>query len=455
MTLAAQRRVLFILCSLSMLAPSAAASIGSGNAGVLALAVESASACLAAALAILGWQMRRVREARRAADKANSAKTMFLANMSHEIRTPLNGIIAMAEMLGRSGLTADQCEMAGVILQSAESLMGIVNDILDYSKMEAASLRIESVAFELRPLLEGIIRLYEPHARQKGLALACRVSPDAPRAISGDPLRIRQVLLNLLSNAIKFTESGGVTLEVSGAGDPQQGPALHFRIVDTGIGIAPETSRTLFRAFTQAEAGTTRKFGGTGLGLAISLRMVTLMGGSIGLESQPGRGSVFWFVIPAPAVAGWKSEAERIPQVPAAAAPPPDSNPGRRVLIVEDNPVNQIVASRALRSLGCETHVVASGEAALQVLAHAEFDLIFMDCQMPGMDGYQTTAEIRRRESGGKRTPIVAMTANATEGNRERCAAAGMDDYVSKPFRLAALEGALQRSLPREISIAS
>ena len=444
MTIAAHRRVLLVLCALFAFAHNAgAAPVDAADAGLLTATARLAPAGLAAALAILIWQMRRVREARRAAERANSAKTMFLANMSHEIRTPLNGILAMAEMLGHSGLSPDQRDMAGVILQSAESLMGIVNDILDVSKMEAASLRIESVPFELRPILDGVIHLFQPHARQKGLSLECRVAPGVPRAISGDPLRIRQILLNLLSNAIKFTEAGGVTLVVAVAGDPDRAPALHFRVADTGIGIPPEVSQRLFRAFTQAEAGTTRKFGGTGLGLAISLRLVTLMGGSIGLESEPGRGSTFWFVIPAPAVAALKSE----PPVPAAAARPHPA-PGRRVLIVEDNPVNQIVAARALRNLGCEPEVVASGAAALAALARAEFDLIFMDCQMPGMDGYQTTAEIRRRESGGRRIPIVAMTANATEGNREKCAAAGMDDYVSKPFRLAALEAALERSVP-------
>jgi signal transduction histidine kinase/ActR/RegA family two-component response regulator len=414
--------------------------------------LEFGASGLIVLLAVLVWQVRRVREARRAAEKANSAKSQFLANMSHEIRTPLNGIVAMTEVLGRSGLTLEQRDIAAVILNSSESLMTIVNDILDFSKIEAGGMNIEQIAFDVRAAVEDAVSLFTPRAQQKGLQINCRIAADVPHMIVGDPVRIRQVLMNLLSNAIKFTETGGVRVELTRGGDPEQGPALLFRVIDTGIGIPAEASGKLFRAFTQADSGTTRKFGGTGLGLAISLRLVTLMGGSIGLESEADQGSVFWFIVPAPAV-------ERVEQdEPASAYPPAPaegasgrSRPGDwRILIVEDNPVNQIVAARALRTLGYAPDVASSGEAALDILLQRPFDLILMDCQMPGMDGYQTAEEIRRREAGRHRTPIVAMTANNVAGDRERCAAAGMDDYLSKPFRIAALERALRRWLSPE-----
>jgi signal transduction histidine kinase/ActR/RegA family two-component response regulator len=450
--------------------------------------LEFGAGGLVLALAALIWQVNRVRDARRAAEKANSAKSEFLANMSHEIRTPLNGIVAMTELLGRSGLPPEQREMAAVILTSSESLMTIVNDILDFSKIEAGGMTLETVAFDVRATVEDAVRLFTPRANQKGLHVDCRMTADVPRTIAGDPLRIRQVLMNLLSNAIKFTESGGVTVEVARAGNPEQGPALLFRVTDSGIGIPPEVSAKLFRAFTQADSGTTRKFGGTGLGLTISLRLVTLMGGSIGLESEPGKGSTFWFVVPAPAadplqlaemppsriersarafaaqplsapgLAAARPAATGIsPPAPAVnaadatnAAPPAPPHSDSRILIVEDNPVNQLVAARALRTLGYEPDIAVSGEAALDAMRERRFDLILMDCQMPGMDGYETAAEIRRREGGRERTPIVAMTANAVDGDRERCTAAGMDDYLPKPFRIATLERTLQRWLSNE-----
>lgn len=395
---------------------------------------------LTIALAVLVWQMRRLREAQRAAVAANGAKSIFLANMSHEIRTPLHGIIATAELLGRSGLNAEQREMALLVLHSTETLLTIVNDVLDFSKIEAGRMDIERISFDVRTAVEEVVRLYAARSGQKGLRIESRVKPDVPRGIMGDPLRVRQILMNLMSNAIKFTETGSVEIEVACAGTGADA-ALLFRVIDTGIGIAPEISRTLFRAFTQGESGAARKYGGAGLGLVISLRLVTLMGGSIGVESEPGKGSVFWFIIPAPAADPAQARADPPPRENA-----PASDIRVRVLVVEDNPVNQVVAARALRSLGYLTEIAPSGEEALRALEGGDFNLILMDCQMPGMDGYQTAAEIRRRETGsGRSVPIIAVTANSIEGDRERCAAAGMDDYLSKPFRMAALQAVLER----------
>jgi CheY-like chemotaxis protein len=265
-----------------------------------------------------------------------------------------------------------------------------------------------------------------------------------PPMIIGDPTRVRQVLMNLISNAIKFTAQGHIRVEVQAAGNPEIGPAAIFRVIDSGIGVETEAAARLFRAFSQADSATTRRYGGTGLGLAISHRLVTLMGGSIGMESEPGKGSTFWFLIPATAA--------ELPVPAPACLPAPAGRTAPtawRILVVEDNPVNQMVAARALVALGYQADVVPGGEAALEALQNRRTDLILMDCQMPGMDGYAATAEIRRREAGRSRIPIVAMTANAIEGNRERCLAAGMDDYLSKPVRLAALGKMLESWLER------
>ncbi|MGA3019503.1 MAG: ATP-binding protein [Bryobacteraceae bacterium] len=414
---------------------------------------------LVAALAVLVWQIFRAREDRRAAIKASAVRSEFLANVSHEIRTPLNGVLGMAELLAATRLDQNQREMINVIRSSSENLLAIVNDILDYSRIEAAEMRIEEVAFDLHAAIGNMRAFFELRAAAKGLKLQIKMAPEVPRMVRGDPLRLGQILINLVGNGLKFTETGSVRLEVNLAGEQSDGVTILCRVIDTGIGIDTSTAARLFAPFTQADSSTSRRYGGTGLGLAITHRLLSLLGGSIGVESQPGKGSTFWFLLPlkvaesetAPAVAEDAGEAvERaasqhlaagslLPAVPAS---------GRRVLIVDDNPVNQIVALRAVTGLGYQAEMAPGGEEALAAFARDRFDAILMDCQMPGMDGYQVAAEMRRLEAlatAAKPTPIIAMTANVIEGNQQKCVAAGMNDYLSKPMRLAPLAQALER----------
>jgi signal transduction histidine kinase/ActR/RegA family two-component response regulator len=410
---------------------------------------------LVVALLVLVWQIFRAREERRAAIKASSVKSEFLANVSHEIRTPLNGVLGMAELLAGTRLDQTQREMIDVIRGSSENLLAIVNDILDYSRIEAAEMRIEAVAFDLCAAIGNVRALFEPRAAAKGLELQVKMAPEVPRMVRGDPLQLGQILINLLGNALKFTETGSVRLEVNLAGEQTDGVTILCRVIDTGIGIDTSTAARLFAPFTQADSSTSRRYGGTGLGLAISHRLLGLLGGSIGVESRPGKGSTFWFLLPLKVAAnetprGVEDAVAGAASQPAVAGPLLPSVPacGRRVLIVEDNPINQIVALRAVTGLGYQAELAPGGEEALAAFARDRFDAILMDCQMPGMDGYRVAAEMRRLEAlatAAKPTPIIAMTANVIEGDQQKCVAAGMNDYLSKPMRLASLARALER----------
>ncbi|WP_184622074.1 ATP-binding protein [Xanthomonas sp. 3058] len=521
--------------------------------------------------------------AKQAAEAATLAKGEFLATMSHEIRTPLNGIIPMLELISSGQLSLDQRDMLQTATSSSLQLLRIVDDILDYSKLEANKLELETTTFNLRELLDGVVQLLQRTAEGRQLRLSLDIEPSVRLLVRGDPVRLRQVLGNLIGNAIKFTERGSVDVQLRRLGETRAQHLLRFQVRDTGIGIAPEQQVRLFRSFAQADASTTRLYGGTGLGLAICKRIIDLMGGRIGVESEPGRGATFWFEIPLLKVIGdlqqntggdaervmvissdarlsqrlkhlldswglshvlmettqealerlrrhsdtegfgcviadydtlrysaravhralarpedlvsarliWLYGEEPVPselQDNASMAPrqspddtlrtlvlPPDPKPAvapmlasamipepppapptnsreARILLVEDNPVNLLVAQKLLAVLGFEADTATDGEAALSSMESTRYDMVFMDCQMPVLDGYAATRRWRamETESGGRPIPIVAMTANAMAGDRERCLAAGMDDYLSKPVAREQLDACLQRWLPRQ-----
>jgi PAS domain S-box-containing protein len=498
------------------------------------------------------------------AQMASVAKSQFLANMSHEIRTPLNGIIGMTDLLRDTALTEDQRDSVEVIHQSGETLLTLVNDVLDFSKIEAGHLELESIAFDLRSLVEGAADVVVSRLRDRGLGLVTHVPRALPDRFIGDPARLRQILLNLLSNAVKFTERGEVTLRVIPPDSSFSDGPLVFEVADSGIGIDGNRLRQLFQPFTQADASTTRRFGGTGLGLAICRQLAEAMGGAIEADSAPGAGSRFRVSLPLqpesgeetpppqryPAFEGLRvlvvepSEAQRAMLVdelrhagslvstlecngaagscdvalvsanidadaeawpavqtalaagarlallgdPPAALPhgvdatgaiavpvrqsefisalagllgmerrrpasptapdttrPAGDAPPMRILLVEDNPINEKVARRLLERAGYPCTTAANGLEALEALEREPFDLVFMDCQMPEMDGFTATEAIREREGDERRTPIVAMTAMAMKGDAERCLEAGMDDYIAKPIRREELERVLKR----------
>lgn len=383
--------------------------------------------------------------ARDAAMESSRLKSEFLATMSHEIRTPMNGVIGLTNLLLQTELDLRQREYAEGVRGAAEALLSIINDILDFSKIEAQRIELEAVDFDVRAVVGEAAGLLEQAARAKGLEFGVRVGEEVPQTLAGDPARVRQILLNLLSNAVKFTERGGVAVDVFVQQESEASVTVRFVVTDTGIGVDPSDRPHLFEPFSQADASTTRRFGGTGLGLAICRQLVTLMGGDIGVESEDGRGSVFWFSVSlARSRPGDVRPAGALDSRPAYPAADPVGT-GGCILVVEDNSLNRMVAVAMIEQIGFSAHLAANGLQALERLAEQSYAAILMDCQMPEMDGYTATRRIRESESGDGRVPIIAMTAAAMEGDRERCLEAGMDDYIAKPIRAEEVKAALSR----------
>ncbi len=382
------------------------------------------------------------------AENASEAKSLFLANMSHEIRTPMNGIIGTLDLLRDSDLLDEQRALVSAARNSADFLLVLVNDILDLSKIDAGQLVLERIPFRVVTMLDDIVRSSSALAERKGLYLASQVDPGTPALIFGDPLRMRQIVTNLVDNAIKFTARGGIDIHVRYLPGEAGTGTLRVSVADTGIGMSREVVDRLFRAFAQADSSTTRRYGGTGLGLNISAKLVEMMGGAMNVHSEPDVGTTIGFDLPVTEAAEVDLDSELYDEESVFVA-------RGHALVVEDNPVNQMIARKILENMGLTVDTADDGAAAIEAATAREFDLILMDCQMPGMDGLEATRHIRAFEYEHHRRPaaVLALTANVMAGDRERCLQAGMNDYLSKPVKREALAGKVRfwlMNAPRE-----
>lgn len=388
-------------------------------------------------------------KARETALETSRLKSEFLANVSHEIRTPLNGIIGMTEILEETPLSEEQKGCTDTIKYSAEALLGIVKQILDFSKTETGRGDIRWTDFSLTDLVRQTANILSHSAQKKGIALTTQIAPEVPASLRGDPEKIQQILINMVGNAIKFTEKGQVLLRIETRQQEREDLTLAFFIEDTGIGIPEHARNRIFQAFSQVDSSTTRKYGGTGLGLAICRQLVEQLGGDIGFDSVVGQGSIFWFTIPV--------KMGIAPSPGTSSASPASDNAfqlslahGSRLLVVEDNVINKNVLLKMLKKLGYQADAVDNGQLAIDALGRQTYDLVLMDCQMPVMDGYEATTAIRQKETDtGRHIPIIAVTAHVMQGDREKCLKAGMDDYIPKPVNAGLLKTTLEKWLAK------